>query len=219
MAVNSTFSHYTGRLKGLMWGPGTTTLNFHQHHFPKTERNSHLIRTETNVGGWKGSCTPPFTYNFIIPLKRIYFISCVWGFASIYACALCVQCPETRKGHRIPWNWSHRWLWATILVLGPAPMFSTRAESALHNWTISLTLSPLWCDFLCVFTLRKGWLWTYKQIVSLTCVSATIFSSGFRWTVKASLISLTPSESTSISTICWVSPSLNSISTNTKSLI
>lgn len=48
----------------------------------------------------------------------------------------------------------------------------------------------------------------------VTCISATMFSSGFRWTVKASLISLTPSKRTSISTKCCVSPSLNSISKN-----
>lgn len=39
-----------------------------------------------------------------------------------------------------------------------------------------------------------------------------MFSSGFRWRVKASLISLRPSKSTSTSTTCSLSPSLNSIS-------
>lgn len=53
------------------------------------------------------------------------------------------------------------------------------------------------------------------EVSDLFCVtwsSATMFSSGFRCTVKASLISLTPSYRTSISTMCCVSPSLNSIS-------
>lgn len=49
----------------------------------------------------------------------------------------------------------------------------------------------------------------------LTWVSATMFSSGFRWRVKASLISRTPSNSTSTSTTCSLSPSLNSISAHT----
>lgn len=39
-----------------------------------------------------------------------------------------------------------------------------------------------------------------------------MFSSCFRWRVKASLISLRPSKSTSTSTTCSLSPSLNSIS-------
>lgn len=49
----------------------------------------------------------------------------------------------------------------------------------------------------------------------LTWISATMFSSGFRWRVKASLISRTPSNSTSTSTTCSLSPSLNSISAHT----
>lgn len=57
---------------------------------------------------------------------------------------------------------------------------------------------------------------TWHELV--TCISATMFSSGFRWTVKASLISLTPSKRTSISTKCCVSPSLNSISENMRHL-
>lgn len=57
---------------------------------------------------------------------------------------------------------------------------------------------------------------TLRELV--TCISATMFSSGFRWTVKASLISLTPSKRTSISTKCCVSPSLNSISENMRQL-
>lgn len=26
---------------------------------------------------------------------------------------MCVQVPEARRGHQIPWRWSYRWLWAT----------------------------------------------------------------------------------------------------------
>lgn len=53
---------------------------------------------------------------------------------------------------------------------------------------------------------------TRQSIWLFTCVSATIFSSGFKCTVNASRISLTPSYKTSTSTKCSVSPSLNSIS-------
>lgn len=41
-----------------------------------------------------------------------------------------------------------------------------------------------------------------------------MFSSGFKWTVKASRISLTPSYKISTSTKCSLSPCLNTISTN-----
>ena len=49
----------------------------------------------------------------------------------------------------------------------------------------------------------------------LTWVSATMFSSGFRCRVKASLISLMPSNSTSTSTTCSLSPCRNSMSGHT----
>ena len=75
------------------------------------------------------------------------------------------------------------------------------------------------CDAQTHFPRLKCWLWIHIHVLLRTCVSATMFSSGFRWTVKASLISLIPSKITSMLTICWVSPSLNSISTNAKSQI
>lgn len=34
---------------------------------------------------------------------------------STYMCAVST---EARKKHQIPWSWSHRWLGATVCVLG-----------------------------------------------------------------------------------------------------
>lgn len=65
-------------------------------------------------------------------------------------------------------------------------------------------------------TLLCQWEYLYIQW-PLTCVSATMYSSGFKWTVKASRISLCPSYRTWTSTTCSVSPSLNSTSTHTYS--
>ena len=57
-----------------------------------------------------------------------------------YAC-LCMLCAclvptEARRGHRLPWNWSYRWLWATVWVLRIEPI-SGRVASVLNCWAIS----------------------------------------------------------------------------------
>lgn len=56
-------------------------------------------------------------------------------------------------------------------------------------------------------TVGSGW-----GRLGVTCISATMLSSGFMWTVKASRISRSPSYRTSISTECCSSPALNSTS-------
>lgn len=67
--------------------------------------------------------------------KKIYFMHVIFLLCNacmyvyfMYVCLhiciacmctyMCVQClVEARGGHRIPWNWNNRWLWATIWVL------------------------------------------------------------------------------------------------------
>lgn len=39
------------------------------------------------------------------------------------------------------WNWSYRWLWAALWLLGKEPRFSGRAVRAPNCWTI-ITLAP-----------------------------------------------------------------------------
>jgi hypothetical protein len=36
-----------------------------------------------------------------------------------------------------PWNWSYRWLWGAMWLLGIEPRFSGRAASVLNCWAIS----------------------------------------------------------------------------------
>lgn len=36
-------------------------------------------------------------------------------------------------GCQSAWNWSYRWFWGTVWVLGIEPEFSARATSALNN--------------------------------------------------------------------------------------
>ena len=40
---------------------------------------------------------------------------------------------EVRRGHRIIWNWSYRWLWATLRVLGVEPWSSEGAARCSYN--------------------------------------------------------------------------------------
>lgn len=62
------------------------------------------------------------------------------GFACIKVCApcACLIPLEVRKGYQMPWNRSHKWLWATmwILIIGPGSFVKTR--STLNYWAISL---------------------------------------------------------------------------------
>lgn len=58
----------------------------------------------------------------------------------LYVYVPCAQCPGRPEEGIRPWNWSHRWLWATILVLGIEPVSSRRAINVLNPWPISLAL-------------------------------------------------------------------------------
>lgn len=39
--------------------------------------------------------------------------------------------PEARKGYWMTWNWSCRWFYVTMLVLGTKPRFLARTERVL----------------------------------------------------------------------------------------
>ena len=41
----------------------------------------------------------------------------------MFVCAphVCSVPMEVRGGHQIPWNWSYRWFWAAMWVLGIEP--------------------------------------------------------------------------------------------------
>lgn len=89
-------------------------------------------------------------YLCIMPLRTL-FISIhtksplfnMWVFCLDVICVLCVWLITTgiRRGHRIPSNWSYRWLWTTMLVLlGVKPRPSARARSALNHWAVSAAL-------------------------------------------------------------------------------
>lgn len=45
-------------------------------------------------------------------------------------CHVCAVPQEGRRGHRIPWGWSYRELWAAMRVLGMKPRSSRRAGRA-----------------------------------------------------------------------------------------
>lgn len=45
-------------------------------------------------------------------------------------------CSAYRGQKRVlfPWNWSYRWLWAAVWVLGTEPEYTGRTASALNSW-------------------------------------------------------------------------------------
>jgi hypothetical protein len=51
----------------------------------------------------------------------------------MYVLALCVCLvpTEVRRQHQIPWNWSHRWWWPIMYVLGTEPGSSAKVASVL----------------------------------------------------------------------------------------
>jgi hypothetical protein len=58
--------------------------------------------------------------------KLFYVLGC---FAWMHACA-CLGPTEARGRYWIPWNWSYRWSWASIWVLGTKSGSSGRAAIA-----------------------------------------------------------------------------------------
>lgn len=67
------------------------------------------------------------------------FLLCIWIFClRVCRCTICVSgAVEARRGHQIPENWSFRWLWAWVYVVGIKPGTSGRTVSALGHWAIS----------------------------------------------------------------------------------
>lgn len=61
----------------------------------------------------------------------IYVCVCV-TYIYVYTLTMCLVSRGGQKGHQIPLNWSYRWLWSTLRVLGPEPRSCQRAASA-HN--------------------------------------------------------------------------------------
>lgn len=55
---------------------------------------------------------------------------------------------QAGRGHQIPWEWSLRWFWAIIWVLGRQPTSSGIGASALSHWATSLALAGILFRFL-----------------------------------------------------------------------
>ena len=75
-----------------------------------------------------------------------------------------------RKGHWIPWNWSYRWLWATMWVLGAKPRFFVRAKKCslpakpfLHP-SIYFFTGKTWEDGCKEVSIRKLWFWEETKL-------------------------------------------------------
>ena len=85
-------------------------------------------------------------------------------------------------GCPMPWNWSHRQLWAAMWVLGSEPRSSGRAASALYHGVISLDLMLYILKHLlsthmhsqpCNILTKKS---TYYMVSTLTNTHVLIFT-------------------------------------------
>jgi hypothetical protein len=45
----------------------------------------------------------------------------------------CVCIAHRARRHQVPWNWTYRWLWTSMWVLGSEPPSSAKAASALTS--------------------------------------------------------------------------------------
>lgn len=55
----------------------------------------------------------------------------------VYVPPACLIPAETLRGHQIPWNWSYKWLCATLWMLGMEFWSSGKAGSTLKSKAIS----------------------------------------------------------------------------------
>lgn len=134
---------------------------------------------------------------------------------SVYRCVHCLAPQEHSPQHLIPEGKAfYKTLWfrradsnasCCLAILTRADMTERMLTCVdMQHCTCTHTgLIGYWLIFVSVYV---------PCGLCVTCISATMLSSGFMCTVKASLISLWPSYRISISTKCSFSPSLNSTS-------
>jgi hypothetical protein len=82
-------------------------------------------------------------------ILRFILILYIWVFLPMYIC-LCTMCIQwswrSEEGAGSPWNWSYRWLWAAMWVLGIKPRTSARVACVLNHWAFSPALFLWnWC--------------------------------------------------------------------------
>lgn len=107
--------------------------------------------------------------------RSVYLILCLWVFS---LCTMCLPA-GIRRGHQIPWDWSFRWLWATVCALRVKPRSSTRIASAFKSHLsslfpvlLSLSQKPhhlTQCEAYCILLawLRALWLPAASSLWSL----------------------------------------------------
>lgn len=69
---------------------------------------------------------------FLDVLFYVYDCFCLF----VCTCTSALRVFKARRRHWIHWNWSHRWLWAILVLLGTKPGYLARSVSALHHWVI-----------------------------------------------------------------------------------
>lgn len=69
---------------------------------------------------------------------KVSLVLCICGHMSL--CAPCeYRILHSRRGHKIPWNWSFRQFWAVVCMFRIEPVSSRRTASTLNHCIISPT--------------------------------------------------------------------------------
>lgn len=86
-------------------------------------------------------------YPFII-IILLHVYGCLPAHVYFSVPLACLLPAETRRGHCVPWNWNHRWLWVAMWALGIKPVSSRRATSPLNRQVVSPAHITLLLPFL-----------------------------------------------------------------------
>ena len=101
-----------------------------------------------------------------------YVYACMYEYVS---CA-CLVPLGTKKVYQIPLDWSYRWLWHTMWVLG---MSSIEEASAFNQWATSPTTPRSTKFHLCLFSywiakLQQQYRTAFPQYHNEVCVTQSI---------------------------------------------
>ena len=122
-------------------GPGFHSQHLHDSYHPSVTPNqrtqhpllAHVATTWHTAQTYMHKSLILFVYLFIFYIRKC--------FACLHTLCMPALCREARRGAWMPWNWSSRWLWATMWVLGIEPespgraiMLETTEPSFQHPW-------------------------------------------------------------------------------------
>lgn len=105
---------------------------------------------------------------YLLILNYVYVSLPLWDRGTLY-----MQVPTGTRGHWIPRNWNHRWLWATVRVLGTKSWSSARVSVRLVSMPAprpsAISLWQFWLEFpqclrmLGIFSVFMGYFYFFFE--------------------------------------------------------